>query len=294
MFPEPMTATGVGMAATVAINLGEGNDSFPLIGRRHDSATAHRSGGESAVERTARTLNALRSWDGDRPMRLTEVARATALPVSTTHRLLGELTKWGFVDRVDGGYQLGTRLFELGAAVPRERHLRDAALPFMQDLYEVTHGTIHLAVLDGHHVLYLEKLSGHRAANAPSRIGGRVPATCTAVGKAQLAELGADAVDDIVTAGLQRLTRYSITNPARLRAELDDARRHGYAVDREEAALGLGCVAAVVRRGPAGPVIGAISVSMPMRDLDTDRLAPAVRSVTISLSRTLAAPSRPG
>ncbi|HWL43878.1 MAG TPA: IclR family transcriptional regulator [Ilumatobacter sp.] len=264
------------------------NGIFPLIGKSSPRDTGNLPGpGESAVARTARVLDALRAWTGPGPIRLTEVARLARLPITSTHRLLGELVTWDFVDRVGSGYQLGTRLFELGEAVPRKRHLRDAALPFMQDLYEVTHGTIHLAILDGCHALYLEKLSGHRSAKSPSRIGGRVPATCTGIGKAQLAVLDAREIDAVFSAGLARLTRYSITDPVHFRAELDQARQRGYAVDREEAALGLGCVAAAIRRGPAGPVAGALSVSMPIGQLDIDRLTPAVRSVTTSLSRTL-------
>ena len=119
---------------------------------------------------------------------LAELARRTGLPKPTLHRLLAALEVQGLVDRTASGYQLGIRLFELGEHVPRKHKLREAALPFMQDLFEASHDTVHLAVLDGTDVVYLERIHGHRALNVASRVGGRLPAHCTGVGKALLAE----------------------------------------------------------------------------------------------------------
>src|ERR1044072_1681316 len=81
----------------------------------------------------------------------------------------GELTSWDLVERTPGGVRLGMRLFELGSQVPRQRGLREAAAPFMADLFEATHETIHLAILDGVEVVYVQKLESRGGPKVPSR-----------------------------------------------------------------------------------------------------------------------------
>src|ERR1700730_16762548 len=122
-----------------------------------------------------------------RDLTLAKMPRRTEIPKPTVQRLAGELLALGLLEGERGVYRLGMRMFELGQLVPRQRDLREAALPFMQDLFEATHETVHLAVLDGTEVLYIDKISGHRRVAAGSRVGGRLPAHCTAVGKAILA-----------------------------------------------------------------------------------------------------------
>jgi DNA-binding IclR family transcriptional regulator len=245
---------------------------------------------ETAIDRAMRVLTVLEqaTATGEGGLRLTDVARRAGLPLTTTHRLTRELRRHQLIDATGTNaslMQLGTRLFELGEHVPRKRHLRDAALPFMEDLYEITHDTVQLGVLDGTDVLYIEKIGGHRQARSPSRVGGRVPATCTALGKAMLAFGPREVLDRVLDAGLGVLTPYSIADRGVLRAALAAVKRAGYATDREEAALGLACVAAPVLAD--GAVVAALSLTMPDRSLDVDRLAPVVRTAARSLGRAL-------
>ena len=115
---------------------------------------------------------------------LGELAQRTGLPVSTTYRLVSELVDWGGLERVEGGgYRVGLRMWEIGALAPRGETLREVALPFMSDLYEATLENVHLAVLDGAEVLYVEKLTGRRAMPVRTRRGGRLPLHATAVGQ---------------------------------------------------------------------------------------------------------------
>jgi len=88
---------------------------------------------------------------------LSELARRAKLPKATAFRLVNQLVVLGALERNGDGYELGVRLFEFGSMVGRQRRLRDEALPFMEDLYEATHETIHLGALDGLEVLYVEK-----------------------------------------------------------------------------------------------------------------------------------------
>ncbi len=250
--------------------------------------SADRKDSTSRLSRAARILDVL-ATDAERGgggMRLADVSRQAGLPLTTTHRLLGELADTGLVDGRDGRFHLGRRLFELGQLVPHRQSLRDVALPFMEDLYEATHQTIHLAVLDGSDVLYLEQISGHQRVKTPARVGGRVPANRTALGKAILANIE-PAERPVMAALSPALTRYSIVDESVWLAELRTIADAGYAIDREESSLGVGCVAVPVFADDR--VVAAVSVAMPARSLDPERLAPAVRTAANSISRALGA-----
>jgi DNA-binding IclR family transcriptional regulator len=224
---------------------------------------------------------------GDVTLTLTELANRSGLPKSTVHRLAGALVEWGALERVYGEFRLGLRLFELGGLVPRWRIIREAALPFMEDLFLSTRETVHLGILEGGNVLYLEKIRGHRSAPTLSRIGGRLPAYCTGIGKALLAF--APLLRDEVLAGpLPRLTPYTISAPSALREELQMVVEQGFAVDREEAILGFRCVAAAALSS-RNESVAALSVTCSSSDFEPDRLAPAVRSAALGLSRAMPA-----
>ncbi|MEV7283171.1 IclR family transcriptional regulator [Streptomyces sp. NPDC093252] len=217
--------------------------------------------------------------------RLTELVERSGLTKTTVHRLTAQMVGLGLLDREGDTYHLGPRLFELGSLVPRRTVLREAAVPFLEDLYEATHETIHLGVRDGHDVVYVERVHGHRALALPSRIGGRLPLTCTAVGKALLAFSGGDVADEILAARLPRLTPHSVTDAARLRADLEQVRFSGVAFEDQEAALGVGCVAAPVIVD--GTAVAALSVAVPRTQLRPVALATAVRTAALGLSRAL-------
>jgi DNA-binding IclR family transcriptional regulator len=223
---------------------------------------------------------------------LTELSGKTGLPKATTHRLIAELVEWGGLERVDGRYRLSMKLFELGQRVPRRRDLREAALPYMEDLYEATHENIHLAVRDGMHTLFLEKVSGHRSMPIISRVGGRLPVHCTATGKVFLALGPPEYFRDVAVFGLARQTPRTIIMPGILRKELSRVAECGYGVNHEESEVGVAAVAAPVfdqRR----QVIAALSITGNAQRLDLERLAPAVRTAALALSRDLSKGDRP-
>ncbi|MCB1001660.1 MAG: IclR family transcriptional regulator [Acidimicrobiales bacterium] len=214
---------------------------------------------------------------------LAELARRTGLPKPTLHRLLAALEVQGLVDRTASGYQLGIRLFELGEHVPRKHKLREAALPFMQDLFEASHDTVHLAVLDGTDVVYLERIHGHRALNVASRVGGRLPAHCTGVGKALLA-YNPEAALRVMAMPLPPRTAYTITSHQVLAEELQRIRQTGISYDREENSLGITCVAAPIVVD--GHAVGAVSVTSAPGS-DVERYASAVRTAALGIRRSL-------
>jgi DNA-binding IclR family transcriptional regulator len=218
---------------------------------------------------------------------VSELARQVNLPKSTAFRVLSTLERSGFVERRGSGYCIGARLFELGnLAWPcRPRSLRDVALPYMVELLEATHQTVHLAVLDGSDVLYIEKLFEHGNVTSPSHVGGRVPARYSAIGKAILAFAGEEAIDTVLSEPLERRTPYTTVVPRLFRDELEEVRSAGVAFDHEEIRLGLSCVGAPVLRH--GETVAGLSVAGPSGRFDPERVADRVKRAAEAITRQL-------
>jgi DNA-binding IclR family transcriptional regulator len=202
---------------------------------------------------------------GRRVLTLAEITRRSGLPKSTVHRVLAMLVDIGAIEQAAEGYRIGLRMFSLGA-LPPEAALREAALPHLEELHRVTGQTLHLAILREDDVVYLEKMPGRRGIATPALIGDRLPATCTGVGKAMLAFADETVTSGIVDAPLRRRTAGSAGSARQLRDELDVIRRTGFATDREEAALGIACVAVPVLAGTRP--VAAISVAFPAGEGD--------------------------
>lgn len=218
-------------------------------------------------------------------LQLLEVATRTGLPRSTSHRMLVDMVAVGWIQRAGNGYELGMRLFELGERVPVKHRLRSAAMPFMHDLHAVTEHTVHFGVRDDHDIVYVEKLQGHAPMSLPSQIGGRLPLSCTGVGKAVLAFEKVELREAILNRPLRRYTPQSIVDPVVLERQLLEIRRTGISVEREEATDGGCCVASPILVG--GEPVAAISVSVPVARFRPELLAPAVRATSLALGRAL-------
>ena len=241
----------------------------------------------SVVQRASLILS---SFDAEHPTRsLADLSRATGLARSTTHRIAEELAGLGWLARSASGYQLGMRIFELGELVPLQRELSQIALPYMEDLRTATGTTVHLAILDGTEVLYLEVLPSKTSPRMGSRRGGRLPAHATGVGKAILAFSPPEVVAKVIETGLPRVTPRTISSPGQLKRELALIRASGIAYDREENAPGVLCAAAPIFNGD-GTVRGALSLSGFNRRVAA-RMAPAVQTAALALTRTLARPT---
>lgn len=221
-----------------------------------------------------------------RQLSLAELSRRSGLPKATAFRLANQLVELGALERSPTGYRLGMRLFELGSKVSCQRRLREAALPLMEDLYEATHETVHLAVLDDLQCFYIEKIRGRNSSVTRTQIGTRRPLHCTALGKAILASSDDALTQAVIEAGLTRFTPYTITSPQRLLDELEVIRQERVAYDREEYHLGMTCVAAPVH-GHGHMVDAALSVTGLAGRFNAERQAAAVRTAALALSRAL-------
>lgn len=234
-----------------------------------------------------RVMVVLSAFDADTPaLTLAELSRRAGLPKPTVHRMAVELCEQRLLRRDEAGrYLLGLRLFELGELVPQHRTLREAALPLMEDLREATRSRIHLAVLNGVDVLYVEIL-GIGDVGVPSRTGGRLPAHATGVGKVILAYSSPDVVRARIEAGLPRLTARTITREDAFMAELRKIRTVGMALDMGENTPGISCVAAPVY-GSDRKIRAALSVTGRTERLDPGAVGPAVRTAAFALTREL-------
>jgi DNA-binding IclR family transcriptional regulator len=242
-----------------------------------------------------RLLAVLGAFDHRHPtLSLTEIAHRADLALATAHRLVATLTAWGALERDDsGGYHVGLRLYELAALAPRGIGLRQAAMPFLEDLYEATHENVHLAVRDGLEVVYIERISGRSAVGVRSQVGARWPLHATGVGLALLAHGGPALQEQVCGQTLTAFTPFTVTDPERLRRMLADVRRAGCAVSDRQITDDALSVAAPVR-GPRGDVVAAVSVVVPVLGAQTQALVPAVRVAARGISRTLGWQPAPG
>lgn len=212
------------------------------------------------------------------------IARASGIAPSSGHRLVGQLVEAGILERSGSRIRLGAKLFELGAQVPTHRDLADAAEPIMEDLREVTHYRIHLAVLDGVDVVYVRIMGPQRG--IASKVGGRLPAHATGVGKVMLAYSPAAVVKERIDAGLPRLTPRTIHTPETLIYEMRKIRTVGMAMDIEESTPGVSCVAAPVFASDR-KIRAGLSITGPTRSIDPGTLGVAVRTAAFTLTRSL-------
>lgn len=235
----------------------------------------------------SRVLGLLGAFDDrHRTLTLTELAERSGLPLSTTHRLVGELAAWGgVVRREDGRYAVGHRLWDLGLLAPVQTGLRQVASPFLHDVYAATLATVHLAVRDGHEVLYLERLAGRTSVPIVSIVGSRLPLHCTGVGKVLLAYAPERVQRAVLAAPLRRVTRHTVTTPGRLAGQLARTRTDGYATTVEEMSLGACSVAVPVRHGDR--VVAAVGIVVPTLRRDRPRLVAGLQVAARGIERSL-------
>lgn len=236
------------------------------------------------LEKSLRILQAFRPED--EALRLTALVERTGMPKSTVHRLVSELIDHGLLRHDEQrGYTPGIVLFELASLVPVNRQLRALAQPFLQDLFVVTRQTVHLAVQEGHHTVYVEKVHGHSDLGLPSRVGGRLPLLSTGVGRALLAFSAPDVQREVLLRPARRIVDGALLRPEWLATQLAEVRSTGLAYERGEIALGHGCIASPVLVD--GAPVAAISLSVPIHHYNLPALAGHVKSAALRLAERL-------
>ncbi|MEV0600590.1 IclR family transcriptional regulator [Streptomyces sp. NPDC050315] len=233
--------------------------------------------GDPVVDRALSLLAAFGSEH--RALGLNALARRAGLPTSTASRLAARLHEWGALERDDQGrYVIGLRLFEVASLAPRSHGLREIALPYLEDLHEITRQHVLLAVRDGAEALLVERLSAHGAVETAYRVGGRMPLHETGVGLVLLA-----AADPDVRAG--RIARAESPSAAlRLRRRLAEVRNTGVALFEREQPAPVSSVAVPIR-GRGEQVVAAVSIVVPANARRARAYEQVVRATAMAISR---------
>lgn len=221
------------------------------------------------------------------PLTLAELSRATDIPKSTLHRLVGSLVDSGVVERDGHSYVLGLQAFEFGCS-SAPGTLRERARPLLQLLQARTRLGVHLAVLHGVDVVSVERFTGP-GMPILGHVGRRRPAHISAVGKAMLAFAAPELVEERIDRGLTRCGPQTITNVRALRDELAGIKARGFAMETEESNPAVECIAAPVR-SREGDVIAAVSVCGVHSQMTDRTAAPLVKNFAARISAVIAQP----
>jgi DNA-binding IclR family transcriptional regulator len=224
---------------------------------------------------------------GDAALSLTEIAQRARLPLSTTHRLVAEWAEWGGLVRGDDGlYRVGMRFWRLGVRAPTARRLRTVARPSLEDLHELTHQHVHLAVRDGISALYLERFSGRAGVQVISDVGTRLPLHATGVGLVLLAHSPDEVLGEVLAAGPKKYLPNTQTTEAELRPRLAGIRATGLAISVNEMTEDTFSAAAAIR-DRTGEVVAAVSIIAHPDRREDPEYALAVRVAARGISRSL-------
>jgi len=243
------------------------------------------------VSVTGRLLSVLGAFEAStRPLSISEIAAKTGLPQSTTYRMVGDLETWGALAKnADGSYQVGLRIWELGqhAGLSQREHV---VRPFLQDLFDLAHENVHMAVRQGASALYVDKIYGSRKLPVVSRIGSKLPLHSTAVGRVLLAAEPTWFVKTYLDKKLVAPTAKTTLDRDALEIELRAVHRQGFALTVEQMRLGASSIAVpVVVNGETIASVGIVVESA--REDELQRLLPLLKG-TVERIQSALSPSQ--
>lgn len=261
----------------------EKRDVVPVEGQQTENATGTLGKAMSLLELIALS---------EKPMRFTDVLEASGQPRGTVHRQLSHLLAEGLIEQsTDQTYVAGLRLLRFAARAWSSNDLRNVAAPHLAALHEATGESVHLGVLHGGEITYLDKIEGKHALRMHSQVGNASPAYCTGVGKAALSLLPDDEMRIVAESlDFRRFTENTLAGPEALLAEVAAIRAAGFGFDLEEHEVGIHCVAAPVR-AEGRAFQAAISVTGPAYRISLEQLTqwgPLVRETAGKIALELA------
>jgi DNA-binding IclR family transcriptional regulator len=225
------------------------------------------------IQSVIKAIEILKTFSSDHPvLTLTEISRKLGYPKSTVHTLISTLQSEGLIERIgNGSYALGTAIIPITQAVRLNVQLRDRAAPLLREVGDYCGESVYLTVLDGCFCLYIYAIESSHRLLARTAVGERAYLHCTSVGKAIMAFLTDERVEQIVReVGLPRFTDKTITDPAVLARELAEIRQRGFSLDEGEHEVNIYCVGAPIFN-ERGEVIASCSVSGPTPEIVADR-----------------------
>ena len=239
----------------------------------------------SSVANAARVL---KSFSSTHPIwGVADLAKHLDISTSTTHRLLSTLADEAVLeqDQETGRYRLGLSVFDMAAAMPKQRSLHEAVLVSMTELRSRTGETVQVGVLDGREVVYVERLDSPNTLRVFTELGRRVSAHRTSSGKAILAFLPRSQRERLLSGWeLDAKTPHTITTVAELSDELMTIKKQGFAENRQESEMGVVSVAAPIRDS-SGAAVASLSLAGPVERMDENRRTYA--DAVMTLARTV-------
>lgn len=208
-----------------------------------------------------------------RELKLSDIAQMLDLNKSTVHGLLNTLKYHGFIeqDEVTQKYRLGTRFIVYGDLVINSMDILNISYPIIERVCEKIEETVHIAMLDGSEVVYIEKKECNKSIKTSTKIGARVPAYVTADGRIILCYLEKDKLKELLPRNLKKFTPKTVTDKSQLLEVLTTIKKDGYAIDYEEAVLGLVCIAAPIM-DYTGAVRYSLSTTCPTVRMTEDKI----------------------
>jgi len=242
-----------------------------------------------------RALEILLCFSQDEPsLTLTQISERVGMHKSTVYRLLATLENKRFIQRVEENntYRLGLGLVKLGALVLKSNNIHRQATPYMNRLSVEFRETVDLAILDGNQVLYLQVIESPNRVKLATAPGERLPAFCTATGKAFLAFLPDDQVQKILKEGMRKYTEHTTTSIPEICQDLNKTRERGFSISEQEYEAGVNAVAAPILDGHQHP-LAVMAIVGPAFRLPLERLMQAgktLRATTDAIAQDLGLP----
>ena len=226
------------------------------------------------------------------PMRFTDLLGQVAQPRGTLHRQISNLVAEGLLaQRSDLTYELGPRLLKLASSAWSSNHFRVIAEPHLAQLHAATGETIHLGILSGHEIIYLDKVESKAAVRMHSQIGNVSPIYCTGVGKAAASGLAPVSLDKLADRlNFHQFTAATITSKPEFIAAIGKIKDNGIAYDREEHEAGIACVAAPVISAN-GVILAGVSITAPTYRVSMEQFeqwAPLVKKAAARITEDIA------
>ena len=227
-----------------------------------------------SIRAVERALDVLLCFSRQTPeLTMTQIAEQVGMHKSTVHRLLGTLERKRFLQRepATGLYRPGIRLIQMAYLPLEHNDLRRLATPFLQKLCDESLETVDLAVLDDQEVIYLDVIESPQRVKLAAATGMRLPAYCTASGKAILAFLPDEAVQRTLRGGMRRYTAGTLATPEALFEHLQQVRERGFALSEQEYEQGINAIGAPILDQNNRP-LGSVAVAGPAYRLTRERM----------------------
>ena len=242
--------------------------------------------GIQVIDRLAMLLEILVRNGGTASLKA--LSAESGLHPSTAFRILSSAADNGLVGHIDGGqYSLGEKLMQWGCALQGGTNMPEIARPVMEWLRNKVEETVNLTLREGDEVVYIERATPRRMMRVEQVIGSHAPLHVTAVGKLMLGAGGRQvAMDYAARTGLPAYTKHTITTPGKLWATVSRYHKQGYALDNEEAEIGVGCIGALIRNS-AGAIVAGLSISAPIERRREEEWIPLIQEATRRITQRM-------